>query len=116
MVVLGIMNNFISLFKDTSLVSIVSMYELTGALACVNSDAGLAAYKLEGYPFIVAIYFAFCSSMSRYSLWIEKQLNKSKAQPGTTNMTTQAQDNIIVFDKVNKWYGNNFHVLRDINL
>ena len=31
-------------------------------------------------------------------------------------MTTQAQDNIIVFDKVNKWYGNNFHVLRDINL
>jgi len=25
-------------------------------------------------------------------------------------------DNIIVFDKVNKWYGNNFHVLRDIDL
>jgi general L-amino acid transport system ATP-binding protein len=29
---------------------------------------------------------------------------------------TQATDNIIVFDKVNKWYGNSFHVLRDINL
>jgi general L-amino acid transport system ATP-binding protein len=25
-------------------------------------------------------------------------------------------DAIIVFDKVNKWYGNNFHVLRDIDL
>ncbi len=25
-------------------------------------------------------------------------------------------ENIIVFDKVNKWYGNNFHVLRDIDL
>ncbi|TAG83589.1 MAG: amino acid ABC transporter ATP-binding protein [Burkholderiales bacterium] len=25
-------------------------------------------------------------------------------------------DNIIVFDKVNKWYGNSFHVLRDIDL
>jgi general L-amino acid transport system ATP-binding protein len=31
-------------------------------------------------------------------------------------MTAATQDNIIVFDKVNKWYGNNFHVLRDINL
>ena len=27
-----------------------------------------------------------------------------------------AADPIIVFDKVNKWYGNNFHVLRDIQL
>ena len=31
-------------------------------------------------------------------------------------MTTQATDNIIVFDRVNKWYGNSFHVLRDIDL
>ncbi len=27
-----------------------------------------------------------------------------------------AADAIITFDKVNKWYGNNFHVLRDIDL
>ena len=31
-------------------------------------------------------------------------------------MTTQATDNIIVFDRVNKWYGISFHVLRDIDL
>ena len=79
MVVPGIMNNFISLFKDTSLVSIVSMYELTGSLGlALNSDADWRPYKLEGYLFIVAIYFAFCFAMSRYSLWIEKQVNKSK--------------------------------------
>ncbi|MGL5004078.1 MAG: amino acid ABC transporter permease, partial [Casimicrobium sp.] len=79
MVVPGIMNNFIGLFKDTSLVYIVSLYELTGSLGlALNSDADWRPYKLEGYLFIVAIYFVFCFAMSRYSLWIEKQVNKSK--------------------------------------
>ncbi|MBS0312857.1 MAG: amino acid ABC transporter permease [Burkholderiales bacterium] len=79
MVVPGIMNSFISMFKDTSLVSIVSMYELTGALGlALNSDANWRPFKLEGYIFIVAIYFCFCFAMSRYSLWIEKQTNKSR--------------------------------------
>jgi len=78
-VVPGIMNNFISLFKDTSLVTIVSLYELTGSLGlALNSDADWRPYKLEGYLFIAGIYFAFCFAMSRYSLWIEKQVNKSK--------------------------------------
>lgn len=79
MVVPGIMNNFISIFKDTSLVTIVSLYELTGALGlALNSDADWRPYKIEGYLFIALIYFAFCFSMSRYSLWVEKQVNKSK--------------------------------------
>ena len=79
MVVPSIMNNFISLFKDTSLVTIVSLYELTGALAlALNSDADWRPFKLEGYFFITLIYFIFCFSMSRYSLWIEKQLARSK--------------------------------------
>ncbi len=78
-VVPGIMNNFISIFKDTSLVTIVSLYELTGALGlALNSDADWRPYKLEGYLFITAIYFVFCFAMSRYSLWIEKQVNQSK--------------------------------------
>ena len=79
MVVPGIMNIFIGIFKDTSLVTIVSLYELTGALGlALNSDADWRPFKLEGYFFITAIYFAFCFSMSRYSLWIEKQLARSK--------------------------------------
>ncbi len=81
MVVPGIMNNFISLFKDTSLVTIVSLYELTGALGlALNSDANWRPYKIEGYIFIALIYFAFCFAMSRYSLWVEKQVNKGKAR------------------------------------
>jgi general L-amino acid transport system permease protein len=79
MVVPGLMNNFISTFKDTSLVAIVSLYELTGAMGmAMNSDANWRPYRIEGYLFIAVIYFVFCFSMSRYSQWIEAQVNKSK--------------------------------------
>jgi general L-amino acid transport system permease protein len=81
MVIPGIMNNFISIFKDTSLVTIVSLYELTGALGlALNSDADWRPFKIEGYLFITLIYFIFCFAMSRYSLWVEKQLNRSKTR------------------------------------
>jgi general L-amino acid transport system permease protein len=79
MVVPGIMNIFIGIFKDTSLVTIVSLYELTGALSlALNSDADWRPFKIEGYLFITLIYFTFCFSMSRYSLWIERRLAVSK--------------------------------------
>jgi len=81
MVVPSIMNNFISIFKDTSLVTIVSMYELTGALSlALNSDVNWRPFKIEAYLFITVVYFIFCFAMSRYSLWVEKQLSASKAR------------------------------------
>ncbi len=81
MVVPGIMNNFISIFKDTSLVTIVSLYELTGAMSlALNSDADWRPFKVEAYLFIAFIYFFFCFAMSRYSLWVEKQVNKGKSR------------------------------------
>ncbi len=79
MVVPSIVNSFIATFKDTSLVSIVSLYELTGALdMAINADANWKPFKLQGYMFIAIIYFIFCFSMSRYSQWVEKQVNKGK--------------------------------------
>ena len=78
-VVPSIVNSFIGIFKDTSLVTIVSLYELTGAMSlALNSDADWRPYKIEAYLFITLIYFAFCFAMSRYSLWIEKQVGASK--------------------------------------
>lgn len=80
-VVPSIMNNFISLFKDTSLVTIVSLYELTGALSlAVGSDPNWRPFKIEAYVFIAAIYFACCFAMSRYSLWIEQRVAVGKAR------------------------------------
>ena len=78
-VVPSIMNTFIGLFKDTSLVTIVSLYELTGALGlALNSDADWRPFKLEAYLFITLIYFVCCLAMSRYSLWIEQRTAVSK--------------------------------------
>jgi general L-amino acid transport system permease protein len=79
MVVPSMMNNFIGIFKDTSLVTIVSLYELTGALGlALNSDVNWRPFKIEAYLFITAIYFVFCFAMSRYSLWVEKQVAVSR--------------------------------------
>ena len=80
-VVPSIMNTFIGLFKDTSLVTIVSLYELTGALGlALNSDADWRPFKIEAYLFINYIYFAICFAMSRYSLWIEERTAVSKVR------------------------------------
>jgi general L-amino acid transport system permease protein len=79
MVVPGIMNSFIGTFKVTSLVAIVSLYELTGALnLALDSDTAWRPYKVEAYLFIALIYFIFCFSMSRYSVWVERQVNKTR--------------------------------------
>ena len=80
-VVPGLVNNFIGIFKDTSLVTIVSLYELTGALGlALNSDADWRPYKVEGYLFIALIYVVFCFAMSRYSQWVEKQVTHGSAR------------------------------------
>ncbi|MGZ5099075.1 MAG: ABC transporter permease subunit, partial [Usitatibacter sp.] len=80
-VVPAVMNNFIAIFKDTSLVTIVSLYELTGSMQlALSSDANWRPYKVEGYVFIALVYFAFCFAMSRYSLWIEKQVSLSRGR------------------------------------
>jgi general L-amino acid transport system permease protein len=79
LVVPGLMNNFIGIFKDTSLVTIVSLYELTGAMGlALNSDADWRPYKIEAYLFIALIYFVFCFAMSRYSQWVELQVNRGR--------------------------------------
>jgi general L-amino acid transport system permease protein len=79
MVVPSIMNSFISILKDTSLVSIVSLYELTGSMdMAMNSDANWKPFKLQAYFFIAMIYFTLCFTMSRYSRWVEARLNQSK--------------------------------------
>ncbi|MGI4849765.1 MAG: amino acid ABC transporter permease [Janthinobacterium lividum] len=76
-VVPSIMNSFISTFKDTSLVIIVSLYELTGGLTlAIAGDAQWRQFYLEGYLFIAAIYWVFCYAMSRYSRWVEAYLNR----------------------------------------
>lgn len=80
-VVPGLMNSFISIFKDSSLITIVSLYELTGSLGlALSGDPVWRPFMMEGYLFITAIYFVVCAAMSRYSLWVEQRHARSQAR------------------------------------
>ncbi len=73
-VVPSMMNSAVSVFKDTSLVTVVSLYELTGSLSlALAGDAEWRSYHLEGYLFIALIYWIGCYAMSRFSRGLELQ-------------------------------------------
>ena len=73
-VIPAFVNNLLSTFMDTSLVTVVSMYDLTGALRLALGDPQWRDFFIEGYLFIAAIYFCGSFAMSRYSLWLERRL------------------------------------------
>jgi len=76
-VIPGLVNSFIALFKDTSLVSIVALFDLLGQLRASFSDPAWATPStlFTGFAFTGIIYFIFCFGMSRYSLFVENRLN-----------------------------------------
>jgi general L-amino acid transport system permease protein len=76
-VIPGLVNSFIALFKDTSLVSIVALFDLLGQLRASFSDPTWATptTAFTGFAFTGLIYFIFCFGMSRYSLFVENRLN-----------------------------------------
>jgi general L-amino acid transport system permease protein len=76
-VIPGIVNSFIALFKDTSLVSIVALFDLLGSLRASFADPvwSTPTTLFTGFAFGGMIYFAFCFGMSRYSLFVENRLN-----------------------------------------
>ena len=73
-VIPAFVNNLLSTFMDTSLVTVVSMYDLTGALRLALGDPVWRDFFIEGYAFIAAIYFCSSFAMSRYSQWLERRL------------------------------------------
>src|SRR5204862_8319164 len=76
-VISGLVNSFISLFKDSSLVSIVALFDLLGSLRASFSDpvSATPTTAFTGFAFTGMIYFVFCFGMSRYSLFVENRLN-----------------------------------------
>jgi len=76
-VIPGLVNSFIALFKDTSLVSIVALFDLLGSLRASFADPNWATPStlFTGFAFTGMVYFVFCFAMSRYSLFVERRLN-----------------------------------------
>jgi general L-amino acid transport system permease protein len=70
----ALINSFIGLFKDVSLVTVVSLYELTGALTlALSGDAQWRAFYLEGYLFIGLLYWLGCFALSTFGRRLERE-------------------------------------------
>lgn len=69
-----IVNQFISMFKDTSLVIIIGLFDLLTTAKTALTDPPWRPFYVESYLFAAAIYWSFSFFMSRYSLFLERRL------------------------------------------
>ncbi len=77
LVIPGLVNSFISLFKDTSLVLIIGLFDLIGIVEqSVQSDAKWVSPQTAatGYFFAGLVFWIFCFAMSRASAALEAKL------------------------------------------
>jgi general L-amino acid transport system permease protein len=82
LVIPGIVNTFIGLFKDTVLVLIVGLFDLLGVIQQTFADSSwsVPVTNPTGYLTCAAIFFIFCFGMSRYSMFMERKLRRGHAR------------------------------------
>lgn len=80
LVIPGIVNTFIGLFKDTTLVLIVAIFDFLGQMRAAFADPNWATPNtlFTGFAFAGIVYFLFCFGMSRYSLFVERWLKRGR--------------------------------------
>jgi len=69
-----LVNQFISMFKDTSLVIIIGLFDLLTTAKTALADPQWRPFFVESYVFVAMIYWGFCFFMSRYSQFIERRM------------------------------------------
>ncbi|MES9900247.1 MAG: amino acid ABC transporter permease [Sedimenticola sp.] len=80
LVIPGIVNTFIALFKDTTLVLIIGLFDLLAMIQTAFADPKWLGFSIEGYVFAALIFWIFCFSMSRYSQALERKLHTGHAR------------------------------------
>ncbi len=70
----GIVSTFIGLFKDTTLVSIIGLLDMLGLANAIRATTAWNGIIWELYLFIAFVFWIFCFSMSRYSMYLERKL------------------------------------------
>lgn len=70
----GIVNNFIGLFKDTTLVAIIALLDPIGLTTAIRADQNWNGIVWELYGFVAVIFFLCCYGMSQYSQYLERKL------------------------------------------
>lgn len=71
----GIVSTFIGVFKDTTLVSIIGLFDPIGLTNAIRADQAWNGIYWELFAFIALLFFIFCFSMSRYSMYLERKLH-----------------------------------------
>jgi len=71
----GIVNTFIGLYKDTTLVIIIGLLDPLGMGRASLADTKWQGLSTEIYVFVAIFFFVSCFSMARYSLYLEKKLH-----------------------------------------
>ena len=71
----GIVNTFIGLYKDTTLVIIIGLFDLLGMGKASLADVKWQGLSTEVYVTVAVFFFISCFAMSRYSLYLEKKLH-----------------------------------------
>ncbi|ARE39485.1 Glutamate/glutamine/aspartate/asparagine transport system permease protein bztC [Rhodovulum sp. P5] len=74
----GIVSTFIGVFKDTTLVSIIGLLDPLGLSNSIRANAEWNGIVWELYGFIAFMFFVFCFSMSRYSMYLERKLQTER--------------------------------------
>jgi general L-amino acid transport system permease protein len=74
----GIVNTFIGLFKDTTLVSVIGLLDPVGLLNPIRANSNWNGITWELYVFVALFFWIFCFSMSRYSMYLERKLKTDR--------------------------------------
>jgi general L-amino acid transport system permease protein len=75
LVIPGIVNTFIALFKDTTLVLIIGLFDMLAMIQAALADPVWLGFAIEGLTFAAFVYWIFCFGMSRYSMSLERKLH-----------------------------------------
>ena len=71
----GIVNVAVGLFKDTTLVSVISMFDIVGMIrGPIQQSTDWISIYWEVYLFAALVFFVVCYGISQYSQWLERQL------------------------------------------
>jgi general L-amino acid transport system permease protein len=71
----NIVGSFVALFKDTTLVLIIGLFDVLAMVTLTTSDPHWLGFETEGYVFVTMIYWIICFSMSKYAQSVENRFN-----------------------------------------
>ena len=74
----NIVGSFIALFKDTTLILIIGLFDVLAMVTLTNSDTSWLGFETEGYVFVTMIYWVICFSMSKYAKSIATKFNTER--------------------------------------